>query len=54
MTQLSEGRSPEIELCFDALEDALVKGWQVDSEGRVKLDALRPLLEASRAVLMAH
>lgn len=39
---------------FDALEDALVSGFTADERGRVSLDAIMPLMEAARAVLMIH
>ncbi len=39
---------------FDALEDALVAGFSADSDGRVAIDEIMPLLEAARAVLMIH
>lgn len=42
------------EQAFDALEDALVAGLHADSEGRVSIDGVMPLLEAARAVLMIH
>lgn len=42
------------EEAFDALEDALAYGLSFDNEGRVSLDAVMPLMEAARAVLMIH
>lgn len=42
------------EEAFDALEDALVAGFGADSQGRVSLDDVMPLMEAARAVLMIH
>jgi hypothetical protein len=45
---------PRMDDAFDALEDALVKGWRADERGRVALDDVMPLMEAARAVLMIH
>jgi hypothetical protein len=45
---------PRMDEAFDALEDALVAGFRGDAEGRVSIDAIMPLLEAARAVLMLY
>lgn len=38
---------------FDHLEDVLVAGFRIDSEGRAKVDDIQPILETARALLMA-